>query len=472
MVQSGNPAPALVYQPPGRGGPWSRLATCHAILEKRMRRAVILLSAALLGVPPLGAQEPVVTAGSLVDRVVAVVGDSAIFYSQVREDVRRNEASGVPIPTDTEALRAFEREILDDLVARNLILQAAANDTLVAIPDDRLEVAFQDAWADEIRRFGTEDELRRVLANDGLTITQHRANRREEVRNQLLFQRYFQVQRQQVRVPPVEEGEIRAFFERESAALGSRPATISFRQVVLLPQPSDEAREEARAEAERLLNLLREGEDFADLARRFSNDPGSGQRGGELGWIRQGETVPEFEDALFRLGRGQLSEVVETAFGAHIIRLERIRGPERLAHHILIAALPGPADVQRARDRSMEIRGLVQDGAPLSDFADEGEQTEVPNQLTLTLEQLGQLPGAYGPALRTAVAGDVLGPIEFTSYQGTAAFGVVVVDEIREAGAFTYEDVRDQIREILQNERFEQRLLDRLMAQSHVEIRW
>src|SRR5690606_33047476 len=150
-------------------------------------------------------------------------------------------------------------------------------------------------------------------------------SRREEIRTGLLQQIYVQRQQQQIRVPPIEEAEIRAFYEQERVNFGQRPAALAFRQVVLVPEPSGAAMEAAVAEAERVLALLGEGEDFADLARRFSDDAGSAPRGGEVGWVRQGTRVQEFEEAVFRLQRGQTSDVVRTPYGAHIIRVDRIR---------------------------------------------------------------------------------------------------------------------------------------------------
>jgi parvulin-like peptidyl-prolyl isomerase len=412
-----------------------------------------------------------------VDRVVAVVGDSAIFYSELQEEILRRQAAQMPMPErqDSVAFRAFERAVLNDLVDQTLVLSAAARDTTVAVPQARVDETFDQAWQDEIRRFGSEAELRRALEAEGRTLAQYRAMRREEVEQTLLLQTYVQSQRQGARIIPIEESQIRAYYEAQLDTLGSlgqRPETITFEMVVLAPRASDSIQADARAEAERIRSMLDEGQDFAELARRFSDDPGSAPSGGELGWIRRGMGfAQEFEDAAFRLGRGQISDVVETQFGAHIIQVERINGAERLVRHILIAATPAPADESEARERASAIRDEVLAGAPLSDFADEGEDTGIPNPATVSRDQLGQLPPELAQALGPARSGDVLGPIELHLRPDESAFAVLRVQEVREAGELTYDDVHDQIRSILQDRQFQDQLLDRLRAGTYIDVR-
>ncbi|MSR22750.1 MAG: hypothetical protein EXR92_04280 [Gemmatimonadetes bacterium] len=431
----------------------------------------------LLGAAPLAAQDPGAPVrpgpgGEMVDRIVAIVGDSAIFRSDVLEHVREMQASGIEVPQEPVALQDFQRGALDDLVGQTLVLQAAAKDTLISVENDQVDTDLQAAWDEKVRTFGSEELLRQALTETGITPVQYRADLRKQIYQGQLSQRYLQSQLGTTKVPPVEESEIRALFERDRATFGNRPATISIRQVILLPAPSDSVKAAARTEASRILGLIRSGEDFSELARRFSDDPGSAQAGGDLGWVRQGEMVREFEDALFGLQRGEVSAVVETVFGAHIVRLDRIQGPQRSASHILIAAEPGEADVTAARTRANEIRAAIAGGTLISEFASEGERVGLPETAELSVAQLGQLPGGYATELQGAQPGDVLGPIEFQASQGQFAFGVVQVTGAREAGEFMYEDAREQIRGFLQDQKFRERLLTRLRAETYVEIRW
>ena len=444
-----------------------------------VRVCLSLLLMGLLHLPPqlafsqvlapavLGALE-----GDLVDRVVAIVGDSAIFYSQIQEQVLRLQASGMPIPDNPSEVSALERDLLDELVSQMLVLTAAVQDTLLTVSDARVDQEAEQAWEDAVSRFGSEATVAQGLEREGLTIAQYRTSQREEIRKGLLMESYILSQREESRLTPIEEREIREFFDREQRNLDERPETLTFDQVVLAPQPSDSVRAVSREEASNILSLLDDGGDFEDLARRFSHDPGSAPLGGDLGWVRLGTMVEEFEAATFLLGRGEMSDLVDTQFGTHIILVERIRGAERMVRHILITADPTEADIEVARERAAQIRDAVASGVRMSDFYDEGEDTGIPNPMILTRDQLGQMPSGLAQAIGTAAEGAVLGPIEIQAQLGEPQFAVVHVQEIREAGQLTYEDVRGQIRDILQDEKFQEQLTERLRSQSYVEIRW
>jgi peptidyl-prolyl cis-trans isomerase SurA len=408
----------------------------------------------------------------LVDRVAAVVGDSIILYGQVMEQMARMQSAGLEIPDDPSALAEFERRVLADLVDQYVLLQAADRDTLVAVSDDAVDQTFSEAWEDQIRRFGSEAELRSAVEETGQTLVQYRAILREEIRRNLLLQRFMQEQRRTGRPVVVEEAEVREFFERERERFGQRPATLTIRQVFLEAQPSDSVRNAVRERAEEILEMIRDGEDFATLAQRFSDDPGSRQQGGDLGWYRRGDgLVEEFEDAAFRLPEGRVSEVVESPFGAHVIRVDRVRGAERRIRHILVAAEPTAEDHEQAHRRAVEIVNAVRDGAALRDFEAEAARFGLPDSVTVPRDQLEQFPRAFADALRDATEGEVLGPIEFPLAQDVNVYGVVVVERIRDAGEYQYEDVRDQIRANLREQKFEERLLERLRAATYIDIR-
>lgn len=434
----------------------------------------IALSLLILAAPSAAQEIPAISTSSqdqLVDRVAAVVGDSIILMSQVSEQMLRLQAGGTPLPSSPEELAVVEEQVLEDLVNQQLLLQAALRDTTITISDDRVEETLRDAWDDQVDRFGTEAALREALEPQGQSLASYRATLRDEIRRSLLLQSYIQTRRQEARLIPVEEAEVEAYFQRERERLGRRPATLTFRQVVLLPQPSDSAKALAKEEAERILGLIREGEDFTDLARRFSDDPGSRQAGGDLGWYRRGSgLVQEFEDVAFGVREGMITGPVETMFGAHLIRVERVRGAERKIHHILVGAEVTESDVERARGRAEEIRAAVAEGASLQDFRGEQANLGLPDSLEITQDQLDQLPSGYASSLRSAEANEVLGPVEFPA-QGNPAFAVIQVLAVRDEGEYSLDDLRTQVRERIRAEKFEDRLIRDLQDRTFVEVR-
>ena len=408
-----------------------------------------------------------------VDRIVAVVGDSVIFMTDLEEQFIREAAQGREIPTDPEAREVLRRGFLDRLVNEQLLLQAAARDTTIMVSDERVETTLRGEWDEQIRRWGSETALREELdRSQGLSLTQYRAQLREEIRRQLLIQSYLQARRRDARPVSVSDAEVDAYFESQRAVLQRRPATITFRQVFVQPMPGDSTMAAATAEIERLLGLIREGEDFESLARQFSADPGSRAQGGDLGWYRRGDgLVREFEDAAFGVREGSVVGPVETQFGAHLIQVERVRGAERKIRHILIGAEVTDVDLANARTRAEEIRSRLQAGAPIREFTERQRGQQIPDSVEVPMDQLRQLPEALGRDLMGAAEGDVVGPVEFPLGAGQPAWAVFRVDRIREEGEYTVDDLRSQIRQLLQQEKAETRMLEELRARTYVDIR-
>jgi parvulin-like peptidyl-prolyl isomerase len=422
-------------------------------------------SAAQVGTPSPADDE-------LVDRIVAVVGDSIVLYSEILDELNRMQAAGQSIPTDPEGMEALQREVTEGLVDQLLMIQAAERDTTVVVADDRLERAVEDAWMEQVQRFGGEAELLAALDQSGISSDEYRREIRSQIRRSLLLQTYFQTQRSRMQRVAVEEAEVREYYERERERLGQRPATLTVLQLFFQATPSDSARAAARERAEEIRQMIVDGEDFNELARRFSDDLGSRQQGGDIGWHRRGDgLVPEFEDAAFTLPERRISSVVETDYGAHIIRVDRVRGAERRIHHILISASTTDADHERVRARTEEVAEAVRGGTPFSQFQREAADFGIPDTLTVARDQLQEFPDAYALALENAAPGEVVGPIEFLLDEGMTVYAVARVEDIRDAGVFTFEDLRDQIRSVIRERKFEEELLRDLRARTYVDIR-
>jgi len=431
-----------------------------------MRIAALLL--VLLTAGPLHGQltPPDTTDGrELVDRVVAVVGDTVLLLSDVQEELSQMAAAGQlpndPAARDAAAEEVFERKI-DDLV-----LVSAAIEAGITVPDDRVNEQVDQQIRQVEQRFGSAAAFNNALASSGLSREQYRQVLVNQTRDQVLVQEFLRTRLANRARPVIDEEDIREFFETQRESLGERPATVSFEQVVVSPAPSPEARAAAIAEAEQVLRELTEGGDFEVLARRFSDDPGSAEHGGDLGWFRPGRMTPEFERVAYSLRPGQTSGIVETEFGFHIIRVERQRGAERQARHILIQPEITDDDVQRARERADSVAQAIRDGARVSTLADRYNAPEYPGSVSrAALERL--FPG-YAEAFESAEPGTVIGPFEIQDPRGDARWVVARLTEKTEAGAYTLDDVRDQIRQRLEQAAMVEELLVELRDQVYVE---
>ena len=442
----------------------------------KTNRPLVVLAAALAMAPfARPAQAQGILGDDLVDRVVAVVGDSVVLQSQVQEEIQRLMLSDPDLPRPgTPEYPEFFSDILETWVDRMLVVQAAVRDTLIQADEATIDQQVSARIDTIASQFGGQPALQQALASEGWTLAEYRDNLRHDARQLQIFQMFFQNRLRDTRPVEVSEQELLQRFQEASSQLQQRPRTITFRQVVIAPEASDSAKAVARAEAEALLVRVQAGEDFADLAREHSDDVGTAPLGGDLGWFRRGQMVPEFENTAFALGAGRVSGVVESVFGYHIIKVDRVRGRSEVqARHILVIPESGPADLEAARTLAREVADRARAGDSMTALFDEYSDPLAPDSLTVAFEQLGDFPASYS-ALNSASTGDVVGPLEYRSGSGQSGdprFAVIRVLEVREAGAYTFEDLRATIASQIQQERQRQRILEELRAKTYIDIR-
>ena len=377
-----------------------------------------MLAASVVIASPAGGQT-VPDGSNVVERVVAVVGDSVILMTELDEFLITMEARGWSRPTDEDELMKVRVEVLDQLINEQLVLQDAARDTLIIISDVDLEDRVQREIDGQIVQFGTIARLQQALAEQNMTMAVFREQRKETIRRQLLQERYIAKQGQSAANVAVTEADARAFFEENQAQMPQVPPTVRFEHLQLAPEASDSAKATALAEAERLLELIISGEDFAELATRFSDGPTSSV-GGELGWIRRdGSMVREFEDATFELITGRVSPPVETEFGYHLITVERVRGGERRVRHILIQPEIVQMDIDVNETRAREFGARLNAGTAMADLSD-----QEPDTFDLSIPQIAQISESYASAMQNAAAGDVTGPIPLVDPRAEGSWGI------------------------------------------------
>lgn len=404
------------------------------------------------------------------DRVVAIVGDSVVLLSEIIQQEQQMLAGGVTLPPEESPQRDTIRQtILDELITIQLVLQAAAQDTLLKVNEERVDESLLQLMEEVEGRFPNRQELERVLMAEGMSLQSFREMRREQLRQRQLQSLYMQRYAGQGAIE-VSEDEMRAFFEAGKGGLQQRPATVAFRQVMMAAAPSDSVQAAARSRIDELLEQVRAGEDFSELATRYSEDRASATAGGDVGWFRRGQMTGAFDKAAFALVEGGLSDVVETEYGFHIIRVDRVRFAERRARHILIRPEVGFADIARSRQLAEDIAARARSD-DFQELIDEYHDGALPDSATLPLRQVAQdLPAAYIGALTQRQAGEIVGPIQFT-YAAREHFAVLKILEVREAGEYVYEDLKESIRASLIEQKRVETLIEGLRARTYVEIK-
>ena len=437
---------------------------------------VVALATAALFTRALHAQDSTAAAPATpgeisVDRVVAVVGNHPILYSNVMEAVNVRRAQGLVLPTDSAGQDKVLRTVLNDLIDEEVLVQKAKEEKVTVADNDlattveaqikRVRGQFQneDEYRTELRKagFGTPEEYRRSLTDDA---------RRQALQSQLIQKLKQDGKLVQV---GVSEADVTKTYEERKADLPKRPATVTFRQIVIATKPSPAAREVARVKAESLLAEIRRGGDFEQIAKRESMDPSASQ-GGDLGWNRRGSMVPEFERVMFSLPPGVVSNVVETPFGFHIIRVDRVQPAEVKVRHILIKPVIDSGAVAAAQAEADSVVAQLKRGVTFDSLS---KIHHDPMELRGAFDpwERSQLPAEYATALDGKKAGDIAGPFRIEDPRRGAKFVVVSMLTSVEGGDFTIDDLRERIREQLSQEKAMRRMLDQLRQTTYVSIR-
>ena len=424
--------------------------------------------------PPRAAGQGLVRTenGELVERVVAVVGDSVVTLTELQEYLLTLRAQG-QLPDDPAGMAVAEDEALAAIVDQLLIIQAAARDSTLIPEDEEIEGRVEQVLDQAVQTMGGMSAFQAALVAEGVTQAEYRTLLTQRIRREQIRQLFLQANLREAAPVAITEAEARAVFEERRVGLGERPELVTMRQAVVTPVPSDSAWAESRRIADSILVRALAGEDFPELARESSMDATSAV-GGDLGWFRRGVLLREFEDTAFRLPPGEISDPVRTQYGWHIIKVERTRPGEVNARHILTRPESGAAADERARSTADEIARRVRSGedmrALLAEFGTQLD-AEIPDSVPVQRARMAQdLPPAYQGPLAGVREGDLVGPFAFPVRDQTA-WVVVEVVQVRPAGEFTFEDLRQPIEAQLSERRSIDNLIQGLRERTYVDIR-
>ena len=263
--------------------------------------------------PILTAREQFNPTADVVDRVICVVNNDAITQYELDEAERYYMAENRERVTDGEARKALRAQLLQNLIENRIQLQQADREKIV-VEDSELA----ESVADIMKKLKAKDdkEFEEIIKSQGLTIE----GVRKRLREQLMVQRV--IRRKVALRISVTEQEIDKYLvdNREKLETG---LTFAPRHILVVPDPNkgEEGWLEARKKAEDVYALLLEGQDFGELAKKFSEDP-SGKDGGGLGNIKRGELAPDIEEAILRLQPGEVSTPFRSQVGYHLFKLD------------------------------------------------------------------------------------------------------------------------------------------------------
>ncbi|MBI4531966.1 MAG: peptidylprolyl isomerase [Candidatus Latescibacteria bacterium] len=338
-----------------------------------------------------------IAASQLVDRIVAVVDEEIILLSELEQTLQIELLQrGMRVPNNPDELSEMRRALLKRMIDDRIVLAKAKKDSIVVSDREVDEMVKQQI--DAMKREYGETTYREELERQNLSEKDLRDKLREQIRQQFLKD---EEMRRLTQAATISHREIEGFRNVYADTL---PSIISLSHILIRPDTMA-----VRRRAEEVLHHLMAGEDFEDLARRFSDDPGTANRGGDLGFFGRKTMVAEFDSVAFSLDPGQVSDLVKTEFGYHIIKVEEKREHEVRARHILITFTMAEEEEKEAVELLENLRTRAVNGEDFGqlarqysqdrEFADENgflnffprDETPSPFQATIHGMKLGEI---------------------------------------------------------------------------------
>lgn len=291
------------------------------MIRRPHRVALPLLVATVLACGALAPGSTLSQPTEILDRIVAVVGDEIILLTEVDEEVLLAQVRDGLDLDDEETVRAYRQQVLEGLIEAKILLAKARAEGVRATRDE-VDQSVDRMLQDLRARFPSEEAFAAQMEREGLTLEELRRSYREKVEQQLLISKL--VDRDVRSRVEVEPSAVRAYWEEHREEFPSVPAMLELRRILVSARGAAAVDSAATERAGIVLDRLRQGEDFGELARVFSEGP-TAERGGDLGWFQAGELEPVLEEAIQALASGEASEVVLSSRGAHILEVRERR---------------------------------------------------------------------------------------------------------------------------------------------------
>lgn len=305
----------------------------------------------------------------VIDKIVAVVGKNIIMQSDIEEQYMQYRLQG-GIKGSASSIRC---EILEDQLFRKLMLNQAELDS-IEVTDSQVDAEMEYRIRYYLSQLGSQEKVEKYFNK---TMAEIKEELRTIIKDQKMIE---EVQRKIVEGVSATPSDVREFFN--SIPSDSIPMVSAQYEIAQLVKKPPITLDEKLAVKERLYGLrdrILKGERFSTLALLYSEDPGSAKKGGELGFQGRGELVPEFEAVAFALKDGEISEVVETEYGFHIIQMIERRGDYVNVRHILLTVKVSPEALQQAYNELDSIANLIRNDSITFDeavhkFSDEDDK--------------------------------------------------------------------------------------------------
>ncbi|UCH83185.1 MAG: peptidylprolyl isomerase [Candidatus Latescibacterota bacterium] len=386
----------------------------------------------------------------LVDEVVAVVEDEAIFRTDVEQAVKQFLIQRGVANLSAEETASLRTEALDELINNKLVV-AKANRLGITVSFAEVQAAVDRAIEENKRQLGGEAAFNRQLAAEGLTLEGLKKLYREQIENRMLVERVLAAEIDRSTLNITDE-DLRAAYAARKDEFPDRPAVVHLATIYLGMESSETAQEAAFGQIKDIQRRIENGEDFGDLAKALSEDP-SAETGGNLGKLKLEDLGnEEFAKAADALSIGEVSDPVLTPFGYHLIQLvgrDRQTGEVEL-RHILIRIKPADNDIESVYQKATDIHQQLTDGAPFDSMAVRySTDTETASKGgDLGWLRVAELPDFFQEVLRDLQPGQMSQVL-----REPTGFRIVKLIDREDSRPYEYTEVSDDLRKIVEQEK-------------------
>lgn len=364
------------------------------------------------------AQQP-----KVVDEVVAVVGSKMILLSDIENQYLQFRLQG-----GAQGGRLMRCQILENLLFQKLLINQAILDSVI-VTDAQVDSEMDRKLRYFINQIGSKEKLEDYYDK---SIVEIKEEFRGLIRDQLIVETMQANITADLKITPSEVKEYYRSIPKDSLPFINTEVEIG--HIVKKPPISTEEKARVRKKLKELRDRIINGESFTALAALYSEDPGSASKGGELGFYGRGELYPEFEAAAFALKKGEVSEIVESEAGFHIIQLIERRGEMINARHILLMPKVSQEDLAKAKKDLENVAALIRmdsltfEEAALkhSDDPSKNNGGLLVNPMTGTIKfETDQLdPGVFF-AIDKLNVGEISDPVVMRTEEGTQAYRIL-----------------------------------------------
>ncbi len=381
------------------------------------------------------------------EKIIGIVGDRIVLNSDI-ETAYADALKQTPgLPESTKC------ELLEQTLGQKILAEQADRDS-VAVSEEELEGYLDNRIRSFVQHYGSEKKLEEVA---GKTVYQLKDEYRPVFREQLKAQRMQQQLMSNVKITPQE---VKVFYnEMPKDSLPFYPSMVEIGQIVFAPVISKEVDDYAKTKLKKIREDIVKGvSSFDDQASIYSEDPGSKDIGGDMGFVKREQLVPAFAAAAFRLQTGQISKIVKSEYGYHIIEMIERQGENAHLRHILIKPIVTTGDIKTTEQKADSVRaelmaGKISFGEAVKKYSSDKQSKSTGGMIVnpytgSSFLEMKQLDAGAAIALQGLKEGQYGKPAEYATPQGDKTVRIIYLRTRTEPHKANLTDDYNKIQEV------------------------